>query len=89
MIRLFTTQSNSNVYVDDVAKLAVSVIDASPVEYAKLVAIPYSELAFNDWTEAEFVDQFALTPLRNLCTVSTDTIEVLAAKYIISKIPSV
>ena len=89
MIRLFTTQSNSNVYVDDVAKLAVSVIDASPVEYAKLVAIPYSELAFNDWNEAEFVDQFALTPLRNLCAVSTDTIEVLAAKYIISQIPTV
>lgn len=89
MIRLFTTQSGSNVYVDTVTQLAVSVIDATPVEYATMVAIPYSEAAFNDWTEAEFVDQFALTPLRNVCAVSTNTIELLAANYIIGQIPAI
>ena len=87
-MRLFKTTNGSTVYVDEVAKLAVSFVDCTPLEFAKLIEVPYSELALNDWEEIE-LDQFALTPLRNIETLSTSTIEVMAVKYLISQIPTV
>jgi len=88
MIRLFTAVNGTPVYVDTTREIAVSVIDCNPLTHARLIEVPYDPIVFNDWTEAEYVDQFALTPLRNVVTNSPYKIEKEVSQSFIDQIPT-
>lgn len=88
MIRLFTAVNGTPVYVDTTREIAVSVIDCNPLTHARLIEVPYDPIVFNDWTEAEYVDQFAITPLRNVVTNSPYKIEKEVAQSFIDQIPA-
>jgi len=87
MIKLFTAVGGTPVYVDTTKEVAVSIIDCNPLAHARLIEVPYDAIVFNDWTEVE-VDQFALTPLRNVVTNSPYKIEKEVAQSFIDQIPA-
>ena len=86
-MRIFKSQNTqSKIYADTSAKLAFSVVDAHPLPFAKLVAIPYDENVFNDWEENEYIDPFDATPLTNVIETTTDSMEKATATYLLEKV---
>lgn len=85
MLKHFNTPNGGRIYVEDVSHTAVAVIDMSPEPYSTLVEIPYPSDTSN-YLELE-LDVFARIPLQNLVDTSKSSLEVLAAKYLLSLIP--
>jgi hypothetical protein len=85
MLKHFITPNGGKIYVEDTTHTAVAVIDMSPESYSTLVEVPYPSDTSN-YAELE-LDVFARVPLQNLVDISKSSLEVLAAKYLLSQIP--
>ena len=85
MIKLFTTNNGTKVIVDTDLNAAFTAVYLTPQEHAKLISLPYSASALNDWNEEE-LDTFALSPISNVLALSIDSMERAACSYLINKI---
>lgn len=85
MLKYFNMPNAGKIYVDETLHIAVAVIDMSPETYSTLVEVPYPSDTSN-YVELE-LDVFARVPLQNLVDTSKSSLEVLAAKYLLSQIP--
>jgi hypothetical protein len=85
MLKHFNMPNGGKIYVEDTTHTAVAVIDMSPESYSTLVEIPYPSDTSN--YEELYLDVFARVPLQNLVDTSKSSLEVLAAKYLLSQIP--
>lgn len=87
MIKLFTAINGTPVFADTTREIAISIIDCNPLNHARAIEVPFDPIVFNDWTEVE-IDQFAITPLRNVVTNSPYKIEKEVAQSFIDQIPA-
>jgi len=85
MLKHFNMPNGGKIYVEDTSNTAVAIIDMSPESYSTLVEIPYPSDTSN--YEELYLDVFARAPLQNLVDTSKSSLEVLAAKYLLSQIP--